>query len=303
MSLVITGIFRNCRRKTLSSDNAANTHTIKASVPEALDFQQESQALAEHLSALTDADLATATAFKQWTLNDIIAHLHFFNQMAHYSLVDETRFADEMKKLYERMAGGQSMVQATNELLDGLHGHSLLEAWQQTISEMTPQWIDADPRQRLKWVGPTMSVRSSISARLMETWAHGQAAYDLMGIERINTDRIRSVVVMGINTFGWTFKNRDEPVPASPPRVVLQAPSGTQWLFHEDASQTDSIKGSAEAFCQVVTQVRHASDTDLVVSGPTASAWMSKAQCFAGKPNDPPAPGTRFMAQQRWPER
>lgn len=287
----------------MSSDNPDNTQTSKVSVPEALDFQQESQALAEHLDALTDADLDTATAFKQWTLNDILAHLHFFNLMAHYTLVDEDRFAGEMKILRERMAGGQSMVQATDEQLNGLRGRALLAAWQQTINEMTPHWVDADPRQRLKWVGPTMSVRSSISARLMETWAHGQAVYDLLGIERLNTDRIRSVVVMGINTFGWTFKNRDEPIPASPPRVTLQAPSGAQWLYHEDAPQTESIEGSAEAFCQVVTQVRHISDTNLVVSGPSASAWMNKAQCFAGKPNDPPAPGTRFMSQHRWPKK
>ncbi|HCD17768.1 MAG TPA: TIGR03084 family protein, partial [Rhodobiaceae bacterium] len=28
--------------------------------------------------------------------------------------------------------------------------------------------------------------------------------------------------------------------------------------------------------------------------GPIATDWMSKAQCFAGGPETPPAPGTRF---------
>jgi hypothetical protein len=41
-----------------------------------------------------------------------------------------------------------------------------------------------------------MSARSSISARLMPP-AHGQAIYDLMAVERQNTDRIDNIVVMG----------------------------------------------------------------------------------------------------------
>ncbi|MFK7966315.1 MAG: TIGR03084 family metal-binding protein [Burkholderiaceae bacterium] len=287
----------------MSASESSNTPNEQIKVPEALDFEQESLALAEHVKPLTDDELAAPTAFKQWRLNDIFAHLHFFNLMAHYSLVDETRFAAEIKKLYDRMGAGQTMVQATDELLDGLSGRPLIEAWQETVGSMTPHWAGADPRQRLNWVGPTMSVRSSISARLMETWAHGQAIYDLMGLERTNTDRIRSVVVMGVNTFGWTFKNRDEPIPESPPQVRLTSPSGAQWLFHEGAPAENSIQGSAEDFCQVVTQVRHVTDTDLIVTGPIANAWMNQAQCFAGKPNDPPAPGTRFKAKQPWPER
>ena len=38
-----------------------------------------------------------------------------------------------------------------------------------------------------------MSARSSISARLMETWAHGQAVYDRLGVVRVDTDRIRNI--------------------------------------------------------------------------------------------------------------
>ena len=35
----------------------------------------------------------------------------------------------------------------------------------------------------MKWFGPDMSVLSSISARLMETWAHDQAVYDLNAMQ------------------------------------------------------------------------------------------------------------------------
>ena len=53
------------------------------------------------------------------------------------------------------------------------------------------------PKKRVQWFGPDMSVRSSITARLMETWAHSQAIYDLLGQTRTNTDRIKNIVIMG----------------------------------------------------------------------------------------------------------
>ena len=65
------------------------------------------------------------------------------------------------------------------------------------------------------------------------------------------------------------------------------------WEFGEP-SDTEIVEGAASEFCQVVTQVRNIADTQLRVEGPGAIDWMSKAQCFAGGPETPPAPGTRF---------
>ena len=92
---------------------------------------------------------------------------------------------------------------------------------------MADAFADVDPKRRLKWVGPDMSARSSVTARFMETWSHAQALYDALGVERLNTDRIRNVVVLGVNTFGWTFANRKEEVPSAMPELRLTAPSAT----------------------------------------------------------------------------
>ena len=54
-------------------------------------------------------------------------------------------------------------------------------------------------------MGPDMSARSSISARHMETWAHAQELYDTLGVDRINEDRIKNIVVIGNNTFKYCF--------------------------------------------------------------------------------------------------
>ena len=129
----------------------------------------------------------------------------------------------------------------------------------------------------------------------METWAHGQAIYDLLGVDRTDTDRIRNIAVLGINTFAWTFVNRGQSVPAEIPCVRLTSPSGGLWEWNNASAKTNIIEGSASEFCQVVTQVRNVADTQLNVTGPVAGLWMSQAQCFAGSPQTPPAPGTRHV--------
>jgi hypothetical protein len=76
------------------------------------------------------------------------------------------------------------------------------------------------------------------------------------------------------------------------PHLRLTAPSGALWTYGEE-STTELIEGSAEGFCQTVTQTRNVADTDLKVVGLAAADWMSKAQCFAGAPEAPPPPGMR----------
>ncbi|NKC13092.1 MAG: hypothetical protein GKR94_13090 [Gammaproteobacteria bacterium] len=81
-------------------------------------------------------------------------------------------------------------------------------------------------------------------------------------------------------------------LPSPIPYVRLTVPSGAIWAFHE-ASETDRIEGGAAEFCHVVTQGRNIADTTLKVVGESAKRWMNVAQCFAGPPREPPAPGER----------
>ena len=130
------------------------------------------------------------------------------------------------------------------------------------------------------------------TARQMETWAHGQAVYDLMGVTRAPTDRLRDIAEIGVRTYGWTFANRQRAVPGPAPHVRLTAPSGAVWTWN-DPVPDNGVEGDALDFCQVVTQTRNVADTGLVVRGEVAREWMRLAQCFAGGPEDPPPPGMR----------
>jgi uncharacterized protein (TIGR03084 family) len=257
-------------------------------------FLEESEALYGLLAPRPESDLSLVTQFKGWSIEEVIAHLHLFNHAAAIS----TRNSDELRSFLVQLgksAGrGRNLREATLARLAPLRGRALLEAWREGCLSIATAFEAIDPRSRLPWVGPDMSARSSISARLMETWAHGQAVFDRLGVARVDTDRIRDVAILGVNTFAWTFRNRGLAVPASVPRVRLEAPSGARWEWNAEV-ESDFVEGTASDFCQVVAQTRALEDTSLRVEGDVARRWMSIAQCFAGPPENPPAPGSRFM--------
>jgi len=259
---------------------------------QAVDLQTECDALYELLSSLSDEDFERKTLFKDWTVNTVLQHLHFFNRAAHISLNDKDGIVAILAGLRASAEKGEDMVAHTDRKLDGIGGRALLKLWHDYYTAMIPDYEDVDPKMRVPWAGPDMSVRSSVTARLMETWSHAQALYDLLGVVRQDGDHIKNVVVIGNNTFGWTFINRGEEVPEDKPFLKLTAPSGEVWEFNEP-SDSNYIEGAATEFSQVVTQCRNIGDTQLKVVGETATKWMAVAQCFAGVPKEPPAPGER----------
>ena len=249
---------------------------------------------------MSDDDFNRRTQFKNWTINDVIGHLHLFNHAANLSLEDGDKFLAFYAPIKAAIEDGRSMIEAQYDWLGDLSGRKLFEAWKAVCEETAANYVNADPKQRLKWAGPDMSARSFITARQMETWAHGQEIFDLLGVVRVDTDRIKNIAHLGVLAFGWTFQNRKETVPEPPPYVRLTAPSGAVWEWNE-RQDNNRVEGSATGFCQIVTQVRNAADTDIVTVGEAATRWMEIAQCFAGKPETPPAPGTRFTQVKATP--
>ena len=254
-------------------------------------FLEESQDLDTLIRHLSDEELEQVTAFKSWRISTVIRHLHFWNQMALYALQDGARFKQSIAPAMDAMQSGATLAGYEATALP-VSGSELVALWRETYGIVADAYASADPAQRCTWAGPSMSARSCITARQMETWAHGQEVYDCLGRTRVNTDRLLNVVVLGINTYGWTFQVRGQDVPEPKPYVELIAPSGELWQFG-DPKEDHRIAGDAEAFAQVVTQTRNVADTRLVCEGSIAERWMQNAQCFYGGPTEPPAPGTR----------
>jgi len=264
------------------------------------DLRAEGDDLHRLLTTLAPEDWSRATSFKRWTIYDVVAHLHFSDHMGATSLRGEQAFRDLMRDVARPTSSNErrTMTQFTREWLGPVDGAALLARWRTLFLSLCDALATCEPERRLAWAGPGMRPRMFATARQMETWAHGSEIYDLLGARRVETDRLKNVAAIGVRTFGWTFANRKLEAPSPPPYVRLASPSGATWTWN-DVQSDNLIDGSALEFCQVVTQVRNVADTRLTVVGEPARRWMAIAQCFAGPPEDPPAPGSRVPVHGR----
>ena len=265
---------------------------IDNKLQQAYDFRDECNAVYSILENLKEQDYEMPTQFKGWTFNNVIGHLHVWNYAADISLKDGDEWKNFANSALQALGNGFSMNEFEQTITKGIQGPELLSMWKEYYTDMTERFAVADPKKRVKWMGPDMSVRSSISARHMETWAHAQELYDSLGLDRINEDRIKNIVIIGNNTFKWCFTVHKKTLPSIRPHLKLISPSGEIWEYNE-FSEEHKIEGLAEEFCQVVTQVRNIQDVNLKLTGSIAEEWMSVAQCFAGGAEQPPKPGTR----------
>lgn len=257
---------------------------------QAHDFLEETEILYKLLGNLDEAEFEKPTLFKNWMINDILVHLHFWNSNAHASLNEPTKFDQVMERFFSAIQTGKLRPYENKVIKE--RGRNLLEIWYQLSQKLGDDFSNVDPKLRVKWAGPDMSARTCISARQMEVWAHGQAVFDLIGQDRPESDRIKNIVILGINAFAWSYSVHGFVVPNKIPFLKLRAPSGEVWEFG-DTSNPDIISGDATEFSQVVTQTRNIADTKLCVLGKTSKTWMQNAQCFAGPPETPPVAGER----------
>jgi uncharacterized protein (TIGR03084 family) len=227
---------------------------------------------------------ATPTPAEGWDVKDQVGHLAYFDDRAHESMTDADAFVARRE---EALASPDFADRMTAESRRS-DGPDTLAWFRRARAALVDAARGTDPSRRVPWYGPDMSAASSVTARIMETWAHGQDVADALGTRRETTDRLRHVAFIGARALPNSYQARGLTVPETSVRVELRAPSGEVWAFGpEDAS--DTVGGPAVDFCLAVTQRRHLDDLDLDVQGPVATEWLSIAQAFAG----PPGPGRR----------
>jgi len=254
------------------------------------DLIAESGELRRVLAGLTAADWALATPAIGWTITDQVTHLAYFDDSARLSVTEPERFAAEAARL---AAAGDDFPDQVAARFRDMDPADVLAWFDRARGELTAAYREADPSVRPPWFGPPMSLASSVTARLMETWAHGQDVLDTVGIAREPAARMRHVADLGIRALRYAYTVNGLPLPTEPIRVELTGPDGARWDWGP-ADALNRVSGTALDFCLVVTQRRHRDDTGLTVSGSVARQWMSVAQAFAGPagPGRPPTGGS-----------
>jgi uncharacterized protein (TIGR03084 family) len=267
------------------------------------DLLAEYRDLAALCETLSPAQWREPSAFYGWSAWDEVAHLAYFDETSLQATTDAAAFARDAAVLSRLMADGGQISAVAREHFAGLDGAALLQRWRGQHEALVAALAKLDAKARLPWYGPPMSARSFATARLMETWAHGQDVWDVLRRARPATPRLRHIAHLGVTTFKWTFVNRGRAAPDTAPYVELAAPDvapsieraeagAGAWTWNEPSTE-HFVRGAAMDFCLLVTQRRHVDDTALQYSDGPVREWLLMAQCFAGPPADGPAPGVR----------
>ena len=242
------------------------------------DLASEVASLANVLSRLRSEEWNAVTPAAGWNVSDQVIHLGLFDRRCMWSMVDDEKFRDDRRAMMA--AGG---VDALHDSHRGMTPSDLMAWWRTGADELAHAAAHVDLSARCAWYGPSMSARSMLTARLMETWAHGLDIADAVGVSIEPTDRLIHVAHIGVRAMGFAFSANERAVPDGEVYVELAAPSGELWTWGSPDSP-DVVRGDAFGFCCAVTQRRHVNDCGLTIQGPLATEWMSIAQAFAGPP-------------------
>ncbi|WP_051741893.1 TIGR03084 family metal-binding protein [Kitasatospora sp. MBT66] len=248
------------------------------------DLRAESEVLDGLVAGLEPDHWALDTPAAGWTVAHQIAHLAWTDDWSALAARDPEAFVADSRRIFgELLAAGADPVE------DGAaHGAAeepaaLLTRWRAGRERLATALAAVPADTRLPWLGPPMKAPSMATARLMETWAHGQDVADALGAVREPSARLRHVAHLGVRTLGFAFTVHGLPAPQAPVRVELTAPDGGLWTWGPEGA-VDRVTGPALDFCLLVTQRRHRDDLALTAVGEVATAWLPIAQAFAGPP-------------------
>lgn len=259
-------------------------------------LEQESAGLDECVAGLSPEQLTLETPSVGWTIADQIAHLHWTDIASVHAVTGDPAFDALVSRV---MSGDEpNLVDDEAHRLADRPASELLADWRAGRQRLRDALADADPEAPIAWFGPPMRPITMITARVMETWAHGLDIFDALGIAKPAGPPLAAVARIGVRTRGFSFKSRGLEAPDVDVRVELSMPDGTSLDFGSEAA-ADRFTGTAWAFAAVVTQRRHPNDVELRAHGPVAEAWLDVAQAFAGMPTRGPDEGRRVVGGRR----
>lgn len=246
------------------------------------DLEAEHAQLDRFVTPLSEAEWSTLTPAEGWTVRDSILHLALTDEVAALAAADPPAFETYRQ---QRRAGSDPF-----ETHRHMPSDQLLDLWRGNRARLLDALRSIDSRARITWFGPPMSAMSHATARLMETWAHGQDVLDALRLKRTPAARLRHIAHLGVRTRGYSYQQHGLNPPTTDVHVALTAPGGATWAWGDPAS-ADQVTGTALDFCLVVVQRRHLDDTELQAEGPHAREWLLIAQAFAGRAGAGRQPG------------
>jgi uncharacterized protein (TIGR03084 family) len=244
------------------------------------DLALESADLDDLVADLSDEEWARPTPAAGWTIAHQIAHLAWTDDQALLAVRSPEDFSAAMRR------ASSSTVDAVDAAAqEGARARpaELLARWRAGRAALAEALEQLPEGTRIPWYGTSMSSASMATARLMETWAHGQDVADALDVTRDPSDRLRHVAHLGVRTRDYSFAVNGMAPPREDFRIELVAPSGELWAWGP-VEATQRLTGDGRSFAMLVTQRIHRDDADLLAQGDDVERWLRIAQAFAGPP-------------------
>lgn len=249
------------------------------------DVEAESTALDALVAQLPAEVWARDTPSAGWSIAHQIGHLAWTDSAVIAAATAANGDAATFDSLMQAVQSGTVTIDSAAAELAQLTPATLLEQWRDGRRRMAASLREVTEGAKLPWFGPPMNAASMATARIMETWAHGQDIVDALGATREPSERLRHIAHLAVRTRNFAFKVNNLAVPESEFRVELTGPAGEIWMWGP-ADASDRVAGSAEDFCLLATRRRHRDDLALTAEGSGADQWLDIVQAFAGPPGE-----------------
>jgi uncharacterized protein (TIGR03084 family) len=239
------------------------------------DLEAEQRDLLDVVGALTPDEWLTPTPAWGWDVRDTIAHLADTDELAvgtatggEYALnAHADRAASSEDVTYHGVLRGRRLPGAD------------VGAWWYRSSGAVRATLGGLPADaRIPW-GIGMRTPSLITARMMETWAHGLDVRAALGVSAYDSDRLAHVAWLATRALPYAFSVAGREMPSAPLRIELQLPSDAVWTYGPE-NAADRITGSAGDYCRVFVHRRSRTDTSLVIEGDAAEAAITVARAY-----------------------
>ena len=231
------------------------------------------------LAGLDDSGWQRPTPAPGWTIAHQVAHLAWTDEQALCAATDPGTFA----ALVRRVLAGEVTVDGAAAEGAALPPPDLLRRWRAGRDALSAALAKVPAGTRLPWYGPPMSAASMATARLMETWAHGQDIAEALSVPHPPPNGLRHIAYLAVRTRDYAFTMHGRTPPPDEFLVRLTAPDGEIWSWGPPGA-AQRVEGTALDLCLLAAQRRHRDNTDLVATGPDADRWLDIAQAFAGPP-------------------
>jgi uncharacterized protein (TIGR03084 family) len=239
------------------------------------DLEDEQRGLRSLLEGLDDDAWLTPTPSWSWDVRDTIAHLAHTDDVA---LDTMTGGPSSLGALAERGASPEDVTYLGVLAGRRMRGPAVLAWWARSSAAECAALRALAPDVRVPW-GLGMAPRSFVTARLMETWAHGLDVHAALGVPQPDTPRLRHVAWLAVRALPYAYGRVGRQPPPGELRVELDGPDGVRVeLGPPDAP--NRITGDLGDLCRVFVQRLPVARASLHAEGDAAVAALEVARAY-----------------------